>query len=64
MRTVLALLALLAAGACATAAPEAGVANYDALKKAHEACAAKGGTLVLQKNGDPEYIGDYACERK
>jgi hypothetical protein len=64
VRTALAVLALLALGACASAAPEAGVANYDALKKAHTDCAAKGGTLVLQKNGDPEYIGDYACERK
>jgi hypothetical protein len=55
---------LLALGACASAAPDGGVANYDALKKAHTDCTAKGGTLVLQKNGDPEYIGDYACERK
>ena len=64
MRTAVAMLSLLALGACASAAPDGGVANYDALKKAHAACAAKGGTLVLQKNGDPEYIGDYACERK
>ncbi len=60
----LAILMALALGACASAAPAGGVANYDALKKAHADCAAKGGTLVLQKNGDPEYIGDYACERK
>jgi len=66
VRPLAALLLLSALGlaACASAAPEAGVANYDALKKAHVACEAKGGTLVLQKNGDPEYIGDYACERK
>jgi len=64
MRTALAMLALLALGACASAAPDGGVANYDALRKAHADCTAKGGTLVLQKNGDPEYIGDYACERK
>jgi len=64
MRAALAMLAVLALGACASSAPDGGVANYDALKKAHADCAAKGGTLVLQKNGDPEYIGDYACERK
>jgi hypothetical protein len=64
MRAALAALSLLALGACASGQPDGGVANYDALKKAHTDCAAKGGTLVLQRNGDPEYIGDYACERK
>lgn len=65
MRTLAAILVLgLAVSACASATPDGGVANYDALKKAHADCVAKGGTLVLQKNGDPEYIGDYACERK
>jgi len=62
---LLALLGLAAlAAACATAAPEGGVATYDALKQAHADCAAKGGTLVLKSGGDPEYIGDYGCERK
>jgi hypothetical protein len=53
-------------GGCAgvEGGPEGGVANYDALRKATADCASKGGRLVLQKNGDPEYIGDYACERK
>ena len=67
MRLALILLALaptLVLGACASAAPEAGVANYDALKKAHADCAAKGGSLVLKKEGNPEDIGAYACERK
>ncbi|MFC3069980.1 hypothetical protein [Phenylobacterium soli] len=58
------LVLALGLAACASASPVGGVANYDALKKAHADCAAKGGTLVLQRNGDPEYIGDYACERK
>ena len=58
------LIMALGLGACASASPAGGVANYDALKKAHADCVAKGGTLVLQENGDPEYIGDYACERK
>ena len=28
------------------------------------ACAAKGGQLKLQKNGDPQFLEDYACEKK
>ena len=60
------ILASLAAGltACGAAVggPEGGVANYDSLKQAQAACAAKGGHLVLQSGGDPEFIGDYACE--
>jgi hypothetical protein len=64
MRTALAMLAVLALGACASGAPDGGVASYDALKKAHTDCTARGGTLVLQKDGNPEYIGAYVCERK
>ena len=41
-----------------------GVATYDDLKKAQEACTAKGGSLKLQKNGDPQFLDDYACEKK
>ena len=32
-------------------------------KAANQACAAKGGKLRLQKNGDPQYLDDYACEK-
>jgi uncharacterized lipoprotein YmbA len=64
MKTTLAMLAVLTLGACASGSPDGGVASYDALKKAHAECAARGGTLALQKDGDPEYIGAYACERK
>ena len=59
------ILAACAAGLAACGAvggPVGGIANYDSLKQAQEACAAKGGHLVLQKGGDPQYIGDYACE--
>jgi hypothetical protein len=63
MRAVLAMIALLALGACETSANEGGVADYDALRKASQACQAEGGHLVLQKNGDPENIQDYACEK-
>ena len=66
MRTLaISAMAVLLLGACAGEAGPAGdVANYDSLRQANAACAAKGGRLVLQKNGDPEYLGDYGCERK
>ena len=57
----------MALTACASGAgfgQAAGVATYDDLKKAQEACAAKGGSLKLQKNGDPQFLDDYACEKK
>ena len=62
----LVLLAALALTACATGAgfgQAGGVATYDDLKKAQQSCAAKGGSLKLQKNGDPQFLDDYACER-
>jgi len=40
-----------------------GIATYDEIKAAQEACAAKGGALKLQKNGDAQYLDDYACEK-
>ena len=40
-----------------------GIATYDDLKAATQACAAKGGHLKLQKNGDAQYLEDYACEK-
>ena len=62
----LAILAALALTACASGAGfgnAGGVATYDDLKKAQKACAEKGGSLKLQKNGDPQFLDDYACER-
>ncbi|HSV02112.1 MAG TPA: hypothetical protein VLI41_02810 [Phenylobacterium sp.] len=64
MRPIAALALAGLVAACASPAPEGGIANYDALRQAHADCTAKGGTLVLESGGDPEYIGDYACERK
>ena len=61
---ILALL-VLAAGlaACGSVGgPEGGVATLDSLKHAQDECAARGGHIVLQKGGDPQYIGDYTCE--
>lgn len=66
MRT-LAILAAFALTACASGAGfgrSGGIATYDDLKAAQQACAAKGGSLKLQKNGDVQYLDDYACEKK
>jgi len=41
-----------------------GIATYDDLKAAQQACAAKGGTMKLKHNGDPQYLEDYGCEKK
>jgi hypothetical protein len=40
------------------------VATLDALRDAQAACAAKGGTLQLRPEGDPESIQAYECVRK
>ena len=59
-------MAALALSACASGAGfgnAGGIATYDDLKKAQQACAAKGGALKLQKNGDPQFLDDYACEK-
>ena len=63
MRPLAAILLLLSCAGCA-ATPEGGVATYDALKAATDACAAKGGSLTLVRNGDPQVLADYACKRK
>ena len=66
MRAALVILAL-SLSACAGGAgfgKSGGVATYDDLKTAQEACAVKGGTLRLQKNGDAQFLDDYACEKK
>ncbi len=67
MKAAVAILALVSLTACAGGAgfgKSGGIATYDDLKAAQEACAAKGGTLKLQKNGDVQYLDDYACEKK
>lgn len=51
-------------GACAGGPTrEGGVASLDALRDAQAACAARGGTMQLKPEGDPTYIGAYACQR-
>ena len=66
-RAALPLISALALAACATGAGfggSGGIATYDDLKAAQKACADKGGSLRLQKNGDPQFLDDYACEKK
>ncbi|RAK68974.1 hypothetical protein [Phenylobacterium kunshanense] len=62
----LVLLGALALTACASGAGfgnSGGLATYDDLRTAQKACADKGGTLRLQKNGDAKFLDDYACEK-
>ncbi|MBW8814439.1 MAG: hypothetical protein JF588_13515 [Caulobacterales bacterium] len=67
LSVILAAAAVL--GACSTmsgvgSGHNGGIATYDDLKAATATCAAKGGQLRLQRNGDPQYLEDYACEKK
>jgi hypothetical protein len=67
MRTILVIAALCGLGACESGTGsgaawyEQGDANYDALKAAHDACAAKSGTYQVKPGGDPTHLGDYQC---
>jgi hypothetical protein len=61
----IAMIATLMLSACAEGEQTpGGVATYDALKRATDACTARGGTLKLKTEGDSHYLEDYACERK
>jgi hypothetical protein len=65
MRAALATsLLALSLAACETTANNGGTADYDALKRAQQDCAAQGGSLVLQDQGDPQRIQAYTCKRK
>ena len=63
MRTALVLTMALGLAACAGAGPDGGVANYDALRAASQACAAKGEKLVLKDQGNARDIQAYVCKR-
>ena len=68
MRLAAVILIAAALSACSSmggAGPghSSGIATYDDLKDATKTCAAKGGHLKLQKNGDAQYLEDYACEK-
>ncbi|ODT87980.1 hypothetical protein [Phenylobacterium sp. SCN 70-31] len=63
----LTLACVLALAACSSGAGygrSGGLATYDDLRAAQEACSAKGGDLRLKRNGDAKYLDDYACETK
>jgi hypothetical protein len=66
MRLVTATLiacALCLSGCADGGGPDGGVANYDALKSAHDKCSAQGGKLVLKDQGNARDIQAYACKR-
>ena len=67
MRIAILISLTLALSACAGGVGNGrsgGVATYDDLKAAQQKCAASGGAMKLQKNGDAHYLDDYACEKK
>ena len=65
---MLVVAAALALTACASgpgvAMPTGGVATYDALKAARDACVAKGGELKLDDQGNGKRMSSYSCKRK
>jgi hypothetical protein len=67
VRTIAIMLAAISLCACVSDAPPGADdvygANYDNLKRAQDACNAKGGTLTLRSGGDQQSIADYACKR-
>lgn len=64
MRQAAVLLMVLGLTACASATTNiSGTADYDTLRRAHDDCAAKGGTLVLKDGGNSQWIQDYTCKR-
>ena len=57
-------LSALSLGACAGGPTrDEGLATLDALRDMQAACAAKGLTMKLKTEGDPERIDAYACVR-
>jgi hypothetical protein len=68
MRILMASVLLISLSACASSAGgpsiAGGVASYDALRSAREACVAKGGELVRDEASSGKRMSDYACKRK
>ena len=68
MKTLMAAMLLVSLSACASTgagpATVGGVASYDALKNAREACLAKGGDLVRSEQSSGQRMSDYVCKRK
>jgi hypothetical protein len=69
LRNALILGVVLAVAGCGSVSSgvgsghNGGIATYDDLKEAQQSCAAKGGHMKLKRNGDPQYLEDYACEK-
>ena len=64
MRVLVISMSALSLGACAGGPTrDEGLATLDALRDMQAACAAKGLTMKLKTEGDPQYIDAYACER-
>jgi hypothetical protein len=67
MRSLVIVAALLLA-ACASgpgvSMGAGGVASYDALKAARDACVARGGELKLDRLGNSQRMSSYSCKRK
>ena len=64
MRPLAISMISLSLGACAGGPTrDGGLATLDALRDMQAACAAKGLTMKLKTEGDPQYIDAYACER-
>ena len=62
--TAILIACALGLSACADGGgPDGGVANYDALKAAHDKCTTQGGKLVLRDQGNARDIQAYACKR-
>ena len=66
MKTALALVATLALSGCISgfSQRDGGVATYDAIKAAQKDCEAKGKVFRLKRNGNAQYLEDYACENE
>ena len=57
-------LCVVGLGACASGSSEPlgnGIASYDALRQANNACIARGGQIKPRQGGDPAQLADYSC---
>ena len=58
------ILALAAVAGCSTGSSESlgsGIASYDALRQANDACIARGGSVRPRRDGIPGELADYSC---
>ena len=66
MRAAILILAAVALSGCLSSFTQrdGGVATYDAIKAAQKDCEARGKVFRLKRNGDAQYLEDYACENE